>query len=487
MPQNSIKKNFIYNVLYQALVIFIPLITSPYLTRVIGAEGLGIYTFTQSYAHYFILFIMLGVSNYGNREIAKARDNKEDASRTFWEIYSFQGLLLVFVSTIYAISVLIFIKNNQLIYWLQLIYVVSAGFDINWCCFGLEKFKLTVIRNSIIKICTAVLVFVLIKSPNDVWIYTLLLSGALLLSQIVVWPFVLRDLGFSKPSKKGVISHIKPNLLLFMPVIAISLYTIMDKLMLGVMNEKAEVAYYTYAGRLVEVPETVVTALTTVMLPRTANMLYTGKTKESATLLNKSMQFAMMFSIGSAFGLASIAYDFIPWYYGSSFSRCALIAIWLSPVIILTSWNGIIRNQFVIPKGYDKVYLITVSAGAVMNLIMNLILIPIFNGVGAAIGTVIAQATVCIMQYFLTRKEIDFKTFLPDMLVFILIGLLMSGVLAMISNIKISAISSILLKTLIGVVLYGSFVFIYLVKYKKDRIIFDSVVRFIPFLNRSKR
>ena len=476
MKQSNIKKNFAYNILYQILIIILPLITSPYLTRVIGADGLGIYTFTQSYAHYFALFILLGVSNYGNREIAKARDVKEDASRVFWEIYSFQGGLLVLISAIYSISIFLFVKDNTDIYWLQLLYVLSAGFDINWCCFGLEKFKLTVIRNSIIKISTAVLIFLLIHTPADLWIYTALSAGAMLLSQLVVWPFIIKELGFCKVSWKGIISHIIPNLTLFLPVVAISLYTIMDKLMLGVLDVKTEVAFYTYAGRLIEVPEAVVIALTTVLLPRASNMIHKGKEKENLLLMTKSMQFTMLFCMGAAFGLAAVANLFIPWYYGLGFSRCTVFTIWLSPVIVLTSWNGIIRNQFVIPKGYDKVYLITVTAGAIVNLLLNYLLIPPLHGLGAVIGTDVAQITVCIVQYYLIRKEIDYSAFVKDTVAFFICGLLMAIAIVIFPTIGSNALANILLEIIIGIVIYALLTYIYLVKIQKDRVLFDSVI-----------
>ena len=477
MKQTSIKKNFVYNVLYQILTIIIPLITSPYLTRVIGAGGLGEYTFTQSYAHYFVLFILLGVNNYGNREIARVQDDKELASKTFWEIYAFQASLLVIVASLYAISVSFFVTGSKTLYWIQMLYVISAGFDINWCCFGLEKFKLTVIRNSIIKVAFAALIFLLIHSPDDIWIYTLLAAGSLLISQLVVWPFILKEIHFVKPDKAAVIKRIKPNLMLFLPVIAVSLYTIMDKLMLGILDAKTEVAFYSYAGSFIEIPETIILALSTVMLPRASKMLYDGKEKESFRLLKRSMQFAMLFSIGSAFGLASISQELIPWYYGSAFDRCAVFAMTLTPVIVLTSWNGIIRTQYVIPKGYDRIYLLTVSTGAIVNLALNYILIPRINGIGAVIGTVCAQASVCIVQFLLTKKEIRYREFIIEAIVFCLCGFAMALVVRLIPAISKVTIIDILYRIIVGIVVYGDLTMIYLVHMKKDNFLWNSLCK----------
>ncbi len=479
MKQTSVKKNFIYNILYQILVIIVPFVTSPYLTRVIGAGGLGEYTFTQSYAHYFVLFILLGVNNYGNREMARVQDNKELASKTFSEIYAFQACLVVVVTTIYAISIAFFISDSKTLYWIQMLYVISAGFDINWCCFGLEKFKLTVIRNSIIKIASAALIFLLIHSPEDVWIYTALIAGSSLVSQLMVWPFILKEIRLIKPNKENVIKRIKPNLMLFLPVVAVSLYTIMDKLMLGFLGEKTEVAYYSYAGSFIEIPETIVVALGTVMLPRASKMLYSGKNEESSRMLEKSMQFVMLFSVGAAFGLAAVAQEFIPWYYGSNFARSAIFTAALSPVIVLTSWNSIIRTQFVIPKGHDRIYLATVSSGAVVNLILNMLLIPSFQGIGAVMGTVVAQAAVCVMQYFLTRKEVDFTKFYKDTVAFVVIGALMAVVVYILPQIVVSTIVDVIIKVIIGAAIYGALALLYLNRVKKDFFIWNTLLGMI--------
>lgn len=476
LQQDSLKRNYIYNVLYQMLLIIVPLITSPYLTRVIGANGLGIYSFTQSYAHYFVLFIMLGLNNYGNREISKVRDDSEKTSKTFVEIYLLQFIMMLVIATIYCLLLLFTVKENKYIYWLQLLYVISAGFDINWCCFGLEKFKLTVIRNGIIKIISAILVLVFVNSANDLWIYTLIIAGSTFFSQIVIWPFIIKEIKFIKPTFKGVVSRIRPNLLLFLPVIAVSLYTIMDKLMLGIMCDKTEVGYYTYAERIIQIPLSFVTALGTVMLPRASNMIYKGKEEESKRLLFHSMQFIMLFSFGCMFGMMAIADELIPWYYGPTFLRCSIFTVWLSPVIALTSWNNVIRTQVVIPKGLDKIYLYTVTTGAVVNIIVNSMLIPKYQGTGAVVGTLMAEGSVCLVQYVLVRKYIELKKILFDILVFCVSGLIMAIVLSNIPFVLNIQILNIIIKCTIGMFIYCVLTLGYLIIIKKDYYLINSLM-----------
>lgn len=472
---SNLKKNYIYNVLYQLLIIVVPLFTSPYLTRILGAERLGIYSFTQSFAHYFILFILLGVENYGNREIARVREDKEETKRVFWEVYTFQFALFLFVVVAYSLWLALFVRENQLIYWLQLMYVVSAGLDINWCCFGLERFKLTVTRNSIIKIASAIAIFVFVKGENDLWIYTAIAAGSLLISQAVLWPFILREYGFLKPSKNGVLRHIKPNIVLFLPVLSVSLYTVMDKLMLGVISTKEEVGYYAYSERIIQIPLSFITALGTVLLPRASNLTVKGDNKARKELLSKSMQFSMLMSIGCMFGMIAIADELIPWYYGADFTRCSGFAQFLAPVIALTSWNTIIRTQVVIPEKMDREYLYAVLSGAIVNLLLNLVLIPQYEGTGAVIATIVAQTTVCIVQFFTVRKKVEFKDFFVETVAFSLAGIMMWMILLLMPRFISILVLDMLIRVISGMIIYGVLTWVYLARIKKDVRLYDAV------------
>ena len=311
----GLKKNFVYSVSYQILNIILPLITAPYVTRVLGAQGLGIYSKSQALAQYFLLFAMLGVNNYGNRAIARVRDKRDELSKTFCEIYAFQLITATIVSFSYWVYCLQFSSHNQLIYTMQAFYVMSGLLDINWCCFGMEKFKLTTIRNMVVRILAAVAVFTLVNSKDDLWLYTFIISFGHIVSTLVVWPFIKKHIDFIRPTWTGIKKHIKPNLVLFWPVIAVSLYNIMDKLMLGWFSEDEEVAFYTYAERIVTIPTTLILALDNVIMPRMSNLYATeGKNERIKYLMNNVMLFAMFMAAAMGFGLAGVADVFAPWF-----------------------------------------------------------------------------------------------------------------------------------------------------------------------------
>lgn len=305
--KTSLKKNFIYNIAYQILVLILPLITAPYLSRVIGGDSIGVYSYTQAFASYFVLLSLLGVENYGNREIARVRDDDEKKRRTFWEVFSIQFVLTIIMTTSFVAYVLIASPEYKTIYLLQLFYVVSSAFNINWYFWGVEKFKLTVIRNTFIKLLTTVSIFVFVKSQNDLWLYTLIISLGMLLSNIVVWPFLFKEVTYTAITWQGIRRHIKPDLVLFIPVIAVSLYNVMDKIMLGYFSTYSEVGYYTYAEKIVQVPVTVIIALGTVMMPHVTNLIAKGNEKECRELFDKAMMFVLFMGFAFTFGMANLA------------------------------------------------------------------------------------------------------------------------------------------------------------------------------------
>ena len=474
----GLKKNFLYSISYQILNIILPLITAPYVTRVLGAKGLGAYSKSQAWAHYFLLFAMLGVNNYGNRAIARVRDNRHELSKSFLEIYSFQVITAVLSITAYSVYCFAFASSNKIVYILQAFYVLSGLLDVNWFCFGMEKFKLTTIRSMIVRIITAVLVFTLVNSKDDLWLYTFIISFGYVASTIVIWPFIKSHIDFVKPSWTGIKKHIKPNLVLFWPVLAVSLYNIMDKIMLGWFCEDEEVAFYTYAERIVTIPTTLILALDNVIMPRMSN-LFTSKENSSRIkyLMDNVMLFAMFMAAAMGFGLAGVSNVFTPWFYGSAFTRCGFFIILLSPVIVIKAWAGALRTQFIIPTGKDKIYVLSLTSGAIINVILNLLLIPQIDGVGAIIGTLAAELAVCLIQFICCRKYIDLKKYLINGFSLCFIGAIMLLVVLGLSNISNNPLITMTVQISCGAVVYVLLSSFYMVKISKTPTIVNEILK----------
>ena len=401
-----IKRNLVYNVIYHVLLNLLPLITAPYISRTLGATTIGIYSYTNSVAYYFLLFAMLGISNHGNRCVAAARDNKSDLNKVFSSIFLLQMTTFGIAIVAYIGYIIFFEVENSVIAILQLLYVASGLFDINWLFFGLEKFKFTVTRNVIIKLVSVVCIFIFVQTANDLWKYTLIMSAGVFLSQLFLWTYVRKFVSFTRVSFSVIISNIKPIFYMFIPVLSYSIYKVMDKIMLGNMATYEQVGFFQSSDKIINIPMGIITALGTVMLPRMSNIIAKGDTEKTQEYIRISLKFVTILCSAIAFGLMGISPVFTPIYLGSDFAECAPIITLLSISMFSVAWANVIRTQYLIPLHYDRVYILSTLIGAVLNFIVNYFLIPVYQAYGAAIGTIVAEFSVMIIQVVSVRKAI---------------------------------------------------------------------------------
>lgn len=411
---SSVKKNYIYNVMYQMLVMILPIITAPYISRILGAEGTGIYSYTYSVANYFVLFAMLGLNNYGNRIIAKVRDNKDKLSIEFKSVYTIQFILAFIISILYLLYSCFFVNTNKEIAYIQGLYVLSAILDINWFFWGMEKFKLTVTRNTVIKFISVALIFIFVKKPTDLWKYTLIMSISILISQLAIWPFVRKYVNLKEKIsiKNAFKKHLRPMLVLFIPVIATSVYRIMDKIMLGKMISMEVVGQYEYADKIVNMTIALFTSLGTVMLPKISNLISKGENDKSKEYLDKSMEFSMFIGLPISVGIISVADNFMPLFLGTEYVLAGRILQCLSISLIFIIIGNNIKTQYLIPNERDKEFIVSVILGAIVNFVLNIVLIPKLNVFGAVIGTISAEIVVCAYQILSVKNEIDNRLYI---------------------------------------------------------------------------
>ena len=450
---HSIKKNLILNTLYQILIMIIPLITTPYVSRVLGSDGVGRYSYAYAIAYYFVIFAMLGVNNYGNRTIAAVSSDKEKRSILFWSIYWFQ-LFVAVISVVVYILYVIFLCEDKMMGWIMLTYVLSAVFDINWFFFGMEEFKITVARNSAVKLIAVFCIFLFVKSPEDVYIYAFVNVIGFLVAQIILWTMLRKYIIFKRVSKDDIVQHIKPNVVLFIPIIAISLYKFMDRIMLGMMSTNSEVGYYESCEKIVQIPIALITALGTVMLPRISNMIAENKGDEGIQYMKKSLILTLIVAAPLSFGIMAVAREFVPWFYGMGFEKCVDVFQILMPSCLFLAVANVVRTQYLIPYKEDKIYIISVILGAVINLGLNALLIPHFQSVGAAMGTLVAEATVCIVQSLLIRRQINVFKYTGYGMPFVTFIIIMDGILREWKFVLHGYFISLVIKVLVGGILY---------------------------------
>ena len=368
----SENKNFIYNAIYQLLSFIFPLITIPYISRVLGVTSIGIYSYTYSIVYLFMLLGMLGINNHGNRLIAKARDDKELLSKTFFSIYGFQIITCLSVIVIYVLYLLLFNSTYKMESILQIIFLVSVSFDVNWFFAGLEKFKITILRNLVVRLVSLVLVITLVRTKNDLPIYIIIMGGSELVGKFSLFVFLPRYISFYRVSIADIMSNTKEVFKLFIPVLAFGIYKVMDKTMIGILSSVSEVGLYENAEKLMNLPLAVITALGTAMLPRMAYVCSKDRVKYKK-IIGNSMCIAIKLSVIMCMGLLLTANDAVVVIFGEQFKDSGLIAILLSVTLLASSWANVIRTQLLIPLGKDDIYISSTIGAAILNFGFNCI------------------------------------------------------------------------------------------------------------------
>lgn len=475
---SNVKKNFLYNSAYQLLILIVPLVMTPYLTRTLGAEGIGQYTYAYSIAYYFVLFSRLGLNEYGNRTIAAVRDNQEELAKNFWSIYGMQVVTSVICIVLYILMWWFASRTSMTL--ILLFYVISGMFDVNWAFFGMEKFKLTVLRNTAMKVASTLLIFFLVKTEKDVLIYGTIMSVGFLASQLVLWPYLKNEIGFYKPSAKEILQHVKPNLVMFIPTVAVSLYKIMDKVMLGAMSSIVQVGYYESAEQVINVPIALIRALGTVMLPRMSNLAAQGKTHQVKESIFDSVLIVGFLSTSMCFGILGVAEEFVPAFFGVGFEPCLGLFRLLIPSCFFVAFSNVVRTQYLVPMHRDRVFVTSVCTGAVVNLAINALMIPTHGAQGAAFGTLIAEFVVFFIQFAAVRRELPVFRYLKDCIPMFVAGGVMFLMISQLPFVE-SLWMTIVLKVGMGAVVYFFILFIQLAILSRtgNTVLLSSVRKFI--------
>lgn len=470
--KNDIKVNFGYNLMYQIIAIIVPLITSPYLARTIGAEAIGINSWSYSVVSYFAMFAALGLSNYGNREIAKTRATGDDIGRKFSSIYVVQFVASILVIAAYIMYMVFFASRYRSILWIQGLCIISQMLDVTWFFAGLEDFRSVVIRNTFVKLLNLVAIFVFVHTPNDLWAYTFISAFLTLVSQAVMWPIILKKIRLNVPTPGEILLHIKPVLILFIPVMSISVFTYMDKLMIGMMSTMNQNGYYENTNKIIGIPKAVITALGTVMMPRTASLIAEGQEEKSLTYIENTMTFTFAFGSPLVFGMMAVATMFSVIFWGSDFDSCGPLIAVMAPSVLFSVYGNVIRTQYLIPRGKDVEYTISLIAGATVNFAVNLALIPQYGAMGATVGTLVAEIVLTVIQAAYVRKKLPVIRYIYQNGMFIVFGLIMYIVLGLIQTYFVDSVINLILLVLIGAGVYVVLSVAYMLLSKNKQVVY---------------
>lgn len=417
-------KNYLYNVSYQILAIIVPLITSAYVARVLRPEGVGVNAFTNSIIQYFILCASMGIGYYGNRQIAYVRSDRKKMSQTFWEIQIVKTIMTLMSYIAFEVFMIFYTKQPEYM-WAQSINLIAVAFDISWFYEGIENFKVTVLKNSFVKVISMIAIFLLIKNSNDVTLYIVILAVSTLLGNLTLWPDVRRYLLKINITVLDPWQHFLPMLEMFIPQIATQIYVQLNKTMLGSMVNETASGYYQYSDSLVKLILAVATATGTVMLPHIANAVSKGNMAKVKQMLYKSFDFVSGISFPMMFGLASISLTLATNYYGSGYEPVGPAMMIESIVILMIAWSNTLGVQYLVPINKVKDFTFSVTFGAVVNLILNIPLIRMWGLDGAIWSTVISEIAVTVYQLWVVRHLLNFKYLFHGTWKYFISGLIM--------------------------------------------------------------
>jgi len=395
MDMNQIRRNYLLNTLFHVLRLLTPLVVTPYLSRVLGVDGVGTFSYTYSVQTFFSLAAVLGTSAYGSREIARHRDDVQKASCLFWEIWLLSvGTALV---SLLGWGILILFSDQHRLYYTILTFcLLAAMLDISWFYTGLEQFPVIALRNIGLRLAEAALIFLLVKQPEHLYRYVLIMAGGTFLGSAALWAGVRRNLCSVSWHTLRPLRHLRQTFIYFLPSVATSVYTVLDKTLIGMITgDAAENGAYEQATKIMEVAKALAfTSLNVVLSPRSAYLCGQGRQEEARRGLHSSLNFMLLLSVGMAFGIAGVAGVFVPWFFGDGFEGVVLLLRCLSPILVVIAVSNALGYQYYDPAGLRQKSAGFLAVGAGCNLVLNCLMIPRFGGAGAVVGSVVSELVI---------------------------------------------------------------------------------------------
>lgn len=473
MKKRTLTENVFYNMLYQVVATVLPIITTPFVARTLGLHSNGIHSFTESIVTYFIIFGSLGTSLHGIRKIAYVSDDKEQLSKATAEIILLKLLLMALTLAVYIPTLCI---NNEFafIYRIQIINIVANGIDISWFYQGVEDFKKVTVRNLLVKLLFIVALFLFIREPSDLKLYVFFTVASALIGNLIMLFYLPRYVDFTPFKSLKVFLHIKPCIALFIPQAMNYIYALLDRSMLGWMTNTDNVSIYDQAQRLVRMVTAILQSVGYAMMARVANLTASNNREEIKEYIRKSVNFNLFLAFPAMFGILGVADDFIPFFLGNEYLEVVPTLKLLSVLIFTMSMNSVLGVQLLMPMGKEKAYTIATTTGAIVNVLVNIVLIPRLGIVAACISSIVAEAAVLTISYWNVRDMLNVFYILKDNIWVIVASVIMYFAVRFTAVLDINIIIKLLLELSIGGGVY--LLFMVISKNSILKIILDKVL-----------
>jgi len=407
------QKNIFYNVLLAVSQVLFPLLTFPYLARVLGPENIGLYNFSESYARYFALVAALGISVYGVREIAKKQEQPKALSNTFVELFLINFIATCILSIVYIFTIVYSSKlssNANLFYWSFLFFFFQV-FVLEWFFTGINQFKYIAIRFFFIRLVFIAAIFVFIKEANDYVKYMQLQVGLTVFLAIInfVYLFKFIDLKNIRLNELNITKHLKPLFLLFLTIFSISVYLHFDTVLLGILADNESVGYYSAPLKLVKIIIAVLAAITAAMFPKMVQFFEQGDLVQFEKMLSQSFELVVSIGIPTTILVYILAPEIIYILFGSSFELAIIPLQITAPLILIVSLSTIFGFQILSVHSKDSAILKSAVAGMLFSLVASFLLIPKFKQDGAAYIILFTELLVLLFFIYFSSKVVQLK------------------------------------------------------------------------------
>ena len=458
--RTSLFKNLRLQTYLQVINSIIPLLTTPYISRVLGANNIGIFSSYHAIASFFTLFAVFGMGTYGTRCISAESDEKKQKS-LFIELYILQ-LITCSISTIFYLAYCLFFANNSEMAFLQLITLFGCFIDISWFYYGIENFEFVVVINTVFRVLSVFALFLFVRDGKDLFAYTIIMLGSAFVSQLVLWLELVRKnlLSNREYRKKNIKNHIVPNLMLFVPLIAMTICNNTDKAMLGILSTYDQAGFYANTDRIINVPYSLFLGIGTVFLPRMTS-LYNISKEKAKDYFFVTLSGVIMLGVAICFGIISVSQSFIIMFLGPGYEPCIALVKVFSGIIIIKSISNAIRMHYLVPFKKELIYIAATVIGAIINIILNYLMIPRYGALGAVLATLISESIVLVIQVFRVFTLVELKSSIIDLIAYICIGLVMVFVLTQTNTVFVDSKLEIIIDVILGMLIFCLMTLIY--------------------------
>ena len=475
----STQKNVFYNILFALAQVLLPLITFPYLARILGPSYLGSLNFAESFARYFVLLAAVGIPVYGVRMIAKNNHDKTALSKTFWEIFLINFIVTIGLSVIFIFSIFYIerLAGDKVLFTWSLLFFISQVFLFEWLFAGMNQFKFIALRYFFIRLLFIVGVFYFIKNNTDYQKYMALQVGASILVSLLNINYLRKYISFEKYIFKqlNLKQHIKPLLILFLTLFSISIYLSLDTVLLGFLADNESVGYYSTVLKLNKIIIAILAAISAAMFPKITSLYQSGEIEKFTGMIHKGFYFIISIGIPTMIVIFCCAPQIVSIVLGEGFERSVLPLQITAPLILIVSLSSIFGFQILNALSKDKEILISAMIGMILSIILTFILVHKFKEIGEAITILLTELVVCGSFIYFSKRYYDFKQFLPLIMEQILGGV---PYILIIICVKLLILNSYLQLGVISLLSFGWFILFHF-NFLKNSLIKEQVLLFL--------